>query len=90
MKNIILALFVFLGVSMLAPQAEAGHRYRSVRYYDHCDRPSYGYHYREHYRYRPVVYRSVRYRSYDPYCYDRPVYYRRYSSRPRVSFHIGF
>jgi len=83
MKTLLLSLVALFGLTVFAPQAEARHRDRYVRYYDHCDRPVYGY-----------VYHRPRVRYYES--YYRPRYSRshcaprRYYSRPRVSFHVGF
>ena len=89
MKRLLIALLAVAGFFAIAPDAEAhGYRERYVRYYDHCDRPVYGYIYRS-YRPRVSYYRAPvrRYYRSDYGCYPPRRYY---SSRPRFSFHIGF
>jgi hypothetical protein len=85
MKKLLLSLIVLAGFAGVAPQAEAGHRDRYVRYYDDCHRPVYGYReVRVVRHYRPSYYCAPRVRYYDD-C--GPRYYR---SRPRFSFNFGF
>ena len=91
MKTLFFATLLFLGVIVVAPQAEARTRY--VRYYEGYARPVYHVGYSRYYplrAYRPayVAYRPVRayYRDYD-YCGSRVRYY---AHRPRFSFFFGF
>jgi hypothetical protein len=82
MKALILSILAFIALAAFVPRAEAGHRHRYVRYYDHCNRPVYGYTYRS---YRPAYVYRPRVIYYD-HCAPRYSYY----SRPRFSVRFGF
>lgn len=93
MKKLLFAAIALAGFAAIAPDAQAGHRERYIRYYDHCGRPVYGYIYRDDCYYdRPRVYyrRPVRTYYYSNYYDDCAPRYRYYRSSPRVSFHFGF
>ena len=92
MKTLLLAILMFTGIAVVAPDAEARH-YRHDRYYGTRTYYHSGYrHYPRRYYYSRHYHRPYYYRS-----YYRPRYYYsdycspyRYYRRPGVSISFGF
>jgi hypothetical protein len=94
MKTFLLAILMFAGLAVVAPQAEARHYYRDGRYYGRSGYYSSYRYYPRRYYYSRNYYRPYYYRS-----YYRPYYYSNhgcypygygYYSHPRFAISFGF